>query len=395
MTRTSRGSMPLSPGPQPEPEASAHSEHVRTHLRDAIETAGGWLSFADYMAFALHAPGLGYYAAGAAKFGEAGDFVTAPELSPVFARAAAGQIDLLLSAQGGGAVLELGPGTGQFALDTLRECAQRKSPLTEYQLLEPSADLRERQRTRLESARLDRYPIRWLDRLPVAFDGVIFANEVIDALPCERFVLRAGRLLRLGVAIESNRFVWREREPRGDIAGDERFCEHGERVLAQASAAGLEWPEGYVGEWQRDLSEWIAALASSLRRGSVLLVDYGLPRLQLLHPDRYDGTLRCHYRHRAHENPFLWPGLTDITAWVDFTTVAEAAEASGLTVRGFATQTAFLLGSAVTIAPEEAAGARRLLLPGEMGEAVKCVWLTRDLEVDLPSFALQDLRHSL
>lgn len=365
------------------------------HLSAAIETAGGWLPFADYMALALYAPGLGYYAAGAAKFGAAGDFVTAPELSPVFARAVAAEIDRLLSAQGGGAVLELGPGTGQFALDALREWAMRGSPLNEYQLLEPSAELRERQRLRLESAAPDRYPIRWVDRLPTAFEGVIFANEVIDALPCERFVLREGRLRRLGIAIESNRFVWREREPRGDIAGDDRFREHGERVLAQARALGLDWPDGYVGEWQRDLSEWVAALAASLRRGSVLLVDYGLPRRQLLHPDRSDGTLRCHYRHRAHDDPFLWPGLTDITAWVDFTTVAEAAEASGLTVRGFATQAAFLLGSAVAIAPEEAAGARRLLLPGEMGEAVKCLWLTRDLDADLPSFALQDLRHSL
>lgn len=373
----------------------AHSERVRTHLRDAIETAGGWLSFADYMAFALYAPGLGYYAAGTTKFGEAGDFVTAPELSPVFARAVAGEIDRLLSAQGGGAVLELGPGTGRFALDALREWALRGSPLSEYQLLEPSADLRQRQRLRLEAQTPDRHPIRWLDRLPTDFDGVIFANEVIDALPCERFVLRAGRLLRLGVTIEAHQFVWRAREPRGEIVGDDRFREHGERLLAQVHAAGLEWPEGYVGEWQRDLSDWVAALAGSLRRGSLLLVDYGLPRRQLMHPERRDGTLRCHYRHRAHDDPFLWPGLTDITAWVDFTTVAEAATSSGLTVRGFATQAAFLLGSGVAIAPEEAAGARRLLLPGEMGEAVKCLWLTRNVETDLPSFALQDLRYAL
>lgn len=382
--------------PTPEWPAQQHSEAVRAAIVREIDSAGGWIAFSDYMQLALYAPGLGYYAAGATKFGEAGDFVTAPELSPVFARACASQFDPVLEALGGGDLLELGPGTGRFAFDVLQQFALRGTPLTRYALLETSPELRARQQSLLSATGVKQNALAWLERWPEGHEGVVFANEVLDALPCERFIVRSGNFWRLGVRVDAaGRFLWDARPASGESAGDAAFCAEAERLTAALVDSQIELPEGYVGEWQRDLRGWVQALAGSLRRGVVLLADYGLPRRQLLHPQRLEGTLRCHYRHRAHADPFLWPGLTDLTAWVDFTTVAEAAEAAGLAVAGFTTQSAFILGSSVSVAPEEAVGLRRLLLPGEMGEAVKFLWLSRDLEIELPAFALQDLRDSL
>lgn len=394
MTRSREGSMGVLP--QPGARALEHSDAVRALIRRTIDAAGGWIAFSDYMQLALYAPGLGYYAAGATKFGESGDFVTAPELSPVFARACASQFDRVFEALGGGSLLELGPGTGRFALDVLNDFLARGTPLSRYALLETSPELRARQRSLLAAADVDSETALWLDCLPEGHEGVVFANEVLDALPCERFVIRAGEFWRIGVRHDSQGgFLWEARPARGDVVGDDAFCEQAERLRASLTSAAIELSDGYVGEWQRDLAAWVRALAASLRRGAVLLADYGLPRTQLLHPQRLEGTLRCHYRHRAHADPFLWPGLTDLTAWVDFTTVAEAADTAGLAVSGFTSQAAFILGSGVGATPAEAAGLRRLLLPGEMGESVKFIWLSRELEVGLPAFALQDLRDSL
>lgn len=398
--------------PPPDADGAAQVEAVAAAIRERIDAARGWIDFAHYMALALYAPGLGYYSAGATKFGRDGDFVTAPEISTLFAEVLAAQIGSLLSACAAAApeVLELGPGTGSFAGLALRELAKRGSLPVAYNLLEVGADLRARQPARVsELAGLAADRARWLDTLPVNFTGVVFANEVLDALPCERFVVRDGSLQRLGVSIGAEgRFGWHARLPDGQCEGDEAFVAELASRLPSPLRARL--PEGYTGEFQPAIAPWIGALGALLRRGAVLLVDYGLPRRHYYHPQRSAGTLRCHYRHRAHDDPFVYPGLTDLSAWVDFTAVAEAALEADLEVSGFSTQAAVLLAGGIEArlaAALEACGddaiararlsqgAARLLLPGEMGESVKVMLLSRGIEAPAGAFALQDLRDSL
>ena len=419
------------PLPAPDAAAAAHSRRVAEAIDAALAAAGGWLPFAEYMRLALYAPGLGYYAAGAGKFGAAGDFVTAPEISPLFAETCAAAMDEALRGLGGGRVLELGPGTGRFAADALAAFAALGTPLAGYSLLEVSPDLRARQQALLAAASgaaggaasgaaPQGIATAWLDALPPPSRGVVFANEVVDALPCERFVMRGGAAWRLGVgrARGTPAFEWRARPPDGACAGDAAFAAAMVERLDALAAAGITLPEGYCGEFHPQLAAWVAALADAIEAGLLLIIDYGLPRAQLLHPDRVTGSLRCHYRHHAHGDPFLWPGLQDITAWVDFSALAEAGIAAGLEVAGFTTQAGFLLGGGIearlaarlAALPEAGAGAgagtgaaraalaqgaRRLLLPGEMGEAVKVMVLAKDCDALPGAFALQDLRRGL
>lgn len=412
--------------PAPEVQARLHSERVAECIAECISAAGGWLSFAEYMQLALYAPGLGYYSAGATKFGAAGDFVTAPMISPLFSRCCARRIARWLRLIGDGEVLEFGPGTGQFAADALGMLLESAPALHRYRLLEVGADLRERQHQLLSQVERGGIELEWLDTLPVDFRGVVFANEILDALPCERFVVQGGDWWRLGVGLASTpssavRFEWRARPADGACADDEAFRAAASRRSKEIGEVGVVLPEGYCGEWQVSLEGWFTALAAAMTRGVVLLADYGLPRRQLLHPDRMIGSLRCHYRHQAHGDPFFYPGLCDITAWVDFTAVAEAATQAGFEIAGFTTQAGFLLGAgidrelAAATAGLDAAdprhvafarGVRTLLLPGEMGEAVKFMLLTRNADgaapnpaidalADDPAFNMRDLRASL
>jgi len=268
-----------------------------------------------------------------------------------------------------------------------------------YAILEVSADLAERQKGRLQRLPPElRRRVVWLDRLPERpIRGVILANEVLDALPFRRFRLSGGAPRELGVAVEEGSYTLTEREaaPDEDLAN---------ACAALLSEQPLPLPEGYTSEVCLRTAPWIAGVARCLERGLMLLFDYGLPRAHYYHPQRTAGTFRCHFRQRVHDDPYINLGVQDITAWVDFTRVAEAAMACGLDVSGFCTQAAFLLATGVerllaasgAVEHARLAGqARRLLLPGEMGEAFKAVALTRDFDVALEGFALQDLRHSL
>jgi len=394
------------------PEEAEHSRRVEAAIRQRIAEAGGWIDFETFMNLALYAPGLGYYSAGAAKFGRAGDFVTAPEISPLFSRCVARQCEECLEALGGGEILELGPGTGRMASTVLSALAERDALPERYAILEVSADLRARQKE--EIARLParlRARVTWLERWPdEPFRGVVLANEVLDALACRRFVLHsrparhvsqlgvsAGGVSQLGVGVGPDGTL---REAEGPA--DPELRDAVSRLIAELPEM---LPEGYRSELSLRVAPWIASLSEVLARGVVLLFDYGLPRAHFYHPARRDGTLRCHFRHRAHDDPLVHVGLQDITAWVDFTRVAEAAAAAQLEVRGFATQAAFLLGTgieALVAEPVSAADrarvageARRLLLPGDMGEAFKAMALARDCDLPLAGFRHQDLRGSL
>jgi SAM-dependent MidA family methyltransferase len=381
-------------------EAQArHCTLMREHLAARIGASHGWLGFESFMEAALYAPGLGYYSAGAHKLGVGGDFTTAPELSPLFGACVARQCVEVLDVLGSGSILEIGAGSGRLAVDVLSRLeAQGQVPVA-YSILEVSADLRERQRSHIERHLphwLDR--ITWLDGPPKAeYDGVILANEVLDALPVVRFRWHRDRVDELGVALSEGRFVWEARPAGASMAAAcRRLAEH-----------GGDWDEGYVSEYCPRLAAWTNTVTRSLRRGAALWFDYGLPRSQYYLPERHEGTLLCHFRHRAHGDPFLYPGLQDITAWVDYTALAEASRAAGFTVEGFTTQSFFLAGLGVDQEMAALAGdeprefarlanqARRLMMPGEMGERFKAMAWQRGLDLQMSGFALQDLRHTL
>ena len=381
--------------PQPDANALAHSERLRQALLERIRQQGA-LSFADYMEQVLYEPGLGYYMAGAVKFGEEGDFITAPEVSPLFGATLANEIRGVLLHTGGG-ILEFGAGSGKLALSILQALSDVED-LT-YTIMEPSAELVSRQQQLLREA-LDEsvfQRVRWLDALPDAFTGVIVANEVMDALPVERFRKSDGKVMQLCVN-ESLETV--------SQAADETL-----QAAVEAIEADLGEPlcDGYQSEVCLLLKPWLASLSQTLTQGVVLLIDYGYPRREYYLPERVQGTLACYYRHRTHDDPFQWPGLQDITAHVDFTAVAEAAVAQELDLLGYASQSAFLLDNQLLDLMEQesarsdsemqkialARAVKTLTLPGEMGERFQVMALGRGYDLRLQGFSTQDLSYRL
>ena len=395
--------------------AAEHSTRLRDHIAAEIQDAGGWLSFERFMDLALYAPGLGYYSGGAAKLGAGGDFTTAPEVSRLFGACMAVQCAEVLRETSAGTVLEIGAGSGRLAADLLGRLETLNQLPQNYWILEVSADLRQRQREHLEK-RLPQliHRVHWLDRPPEeSFDGVILANEVLDALPVARFRWRLEKVEELGVKIRGGA---RGRAQGGGPAGTPVLeFEWGARpanaamlnACRELSAASGPWDDGYVSEYCPRLGAWTRAVTQSLRSGAVFWFDYGLPRAQYYLPERHDGTLVCHFRQRLSDDPFANIGLQDITAWVDFTRVAEASREAGFELAGFTTQAHFLAGLNIDQEMQLAAGgdanhfarlanqARQLMMPGEMGERFKAMAWLRGLDLPLSGFALLDLRHSL
>ena len=376
----------------------AHEARLAADLRAEIAAAGGWISFARFMERVLYAPGLGYYAAGAHKLGAGGDFITAPELSPVFGRCVASQCAEVLASLGGGGILELGAGTGSLAVEVLREL-ERVGVLPErYEILEPSPDLRARQQQAVASLRPAlRDRVVWLDRIPVEpFRGVLLANEVLDALPVERFRIAAsGAVESLGVCVAGAGFGWSARPASAELA-------------AAVADLGVVLPTGFVSELALRQGAWLASVTAPLGAGVALFFDYGLRRADYYAADRDGGTLACFHRHRRHDDVFANLGLQDLTAWVDFTRVAEGALDAGLEVAGYTTQAHFLLGTgfeshlaalrAQTDPAREplcAGAAARLVLPSEMGERFKCIALAREYPGGLAGFRLRDFTAAL
>ncbi len=362
----------LSDFPEPSAAALEVSAALAREIHAEIERAGGWLDFARYMELALYAPGRGYYSAGSAKLGLAGDFTTAPELTDLLGRALARTLRAELADCDAPVILELGAGSGALAAQILGALGDTR---VEYRILEPSADFRERQRGAL--AHLGGR-VAWLDRLPdQPFGGAVIANEVLDALPVSCFVKRGGRVLPRGVVARGGGFAWADGERNEELAA---------AVAALERALGQHLPDGFRSELAPFLPAWLASVTAPLARGCALFVDYGLVRREYYHPQRASGTLICHYRHRAHADPFLYPGLQDITAWVDFSACADAARAAGLEVAGFTTQTQFLLAMLAAEPPlaavdgpslRELSALKTLVLPGEMGERFKVLALRK------------------
>ncbi len=376
--------------PAPEPVSKAHSDRLLEIIKQRI-LASGPMPFVQYMQMALYEPGLGYYSAGAQKLGATGDFVTAPEISPLFSYCLARQCQQVLEIVGGGDILELGAGSGVMAADMLLELERLQSLPNHYYIVEVSADLRERQQHYLSqhcSHLMDK--ISWLDALPQqGFRGVIVGNEVVDAMPVHKFQMNNG-IKEFYVGLNDGELVWCIAEP--STAELEHYV------------AGMELAEGYESEVNGLLKPWVASLADCLQQGLILLIDYGFPRHEYYHHDRSMGTLMCHYRHRAHSDPLIYPGIQDITAHVDFTAIAEVGSEQGLAVKGFTHQAAFLinLGLGEYMQGEymqnesmqsesmnyikKAQQIKILTMPSEMGELFKAIALARNVDEPLNGF---------
>ncbi|WP_313494800.1 SAM-dependent methyltransferase [Stenotrophomonas sp.] len=385
--------------PTPDSDALAHSEQLAAHLRAEILAQGGAVPFSRFMELALYAPGWGYYSAGASKFGAAGDFVTSPEIGALFAATTANAVAPVLKQLGPQArMLELGGGSGAFAEVMLKRLLELDALPERYAILEPSADLRERQRERLERALIPPVfaLVEWLDRpFDDDWDGVLFANEVIDALPTPRFLADEGEIYEETVELDGEgRFV------RGAQPADQLMLaavRHVERYLERPFA------HGYRSEVLPQLPYWIQAVAGGMQRGAMLFVDYGYSRSEFYQSERNDGTMRAFYRHRVHNDVFLWPGLQDITASVDFTALAEAGTNAGFDLAGYSNQANFLLGNGITDLLLQAEARtdevgqlrlrdqlKRLTLPTEMGERFQVMGFSRDVDMSA-AFLLGDL----
>jgi SAM-dependent MidA family methyltransferase len=387
----------MPPLPAPDPSALEYSEKTAALIETEIEAAGGWIPFSRFMELTLYAPGLGYYSAGMHKFGAAGDFVTAPEISALFGRTLARQAAQVLELTAGN-ILEIGPGSGRLAFDLLSELEQLGQLPERYFLLEVSADLRQRQQQLLAQFAPR---VIWLDALPASFSGLIVGNEVLDAMPVHLVAWRENSLLERGVSMEDGHFSWSERT----LTSGELFD-----VAASLTPAHFslplkgEGPEGgnYVSEIGLAARGFVATLAGLLEKGVILMLDYGFGQGEYYHPQRNAGTLMCHYRHHSHDDPFTLPGLQDITAHVDFSAIAETGVSHGLKLLGYTSQAHFLINAGITdllalTSPEQASAylplasqVQKLLNPAEMGELFKAIALGKGLDAPLIGFGQGD-----
>jgi SAM-dependent MidA family methyltransferase len=382
--------------PIPAPEALAHSRRLHQLLVAEVRAAGGWLSFARFMEQLLYAPGLGYYAAGARKFGAAGDFITAPEMTPLFGKALSRQVAQVMAASAP-VVLEVGAGSGRLAADLLLALEKTGALPERYFILDLSADLRQRQREMIAAVVPHLLPrVEWLDRLPEGFSGIVVANELLDAMPAHVVAWREEGIFERGVVLgDSDSFEWNERPANGALL-----------AAAEEIGAQCSLPPGFESEISLAARSWAAEWGHRLDKGALLLIDYGFPRREFYHQQRGRGTLMCHYRHLAHPDPFYLPGLQDVTVHVDFTSIIAAAHASGLELLGYASQGQFLLNCGILDCLAEipqgttdyirAAGAvGKLLMPHEMGELFKVIAIGRGLDETLCGFTEGDQSHRL
>ena len=406
----------LPPLPEPDGDALAHSERLRALIREQIVVAGGGaIPFSRFMELALYAPGLGYYSAGAAKFGRAGDFVTAPELGPLFAECIAESLAPVLrqlrDADRGGDVtfMEIGAGSGAFAQDAITHLLTLDALPARYAILEPSADLRERQRTRLQAALAPEVFARvdWLDGpIDAPWHGVVFANEVLDALPTPRFTLYDGEVFEEHVALDARGNFERSDRPADAMLAT--AVRHVERQRDGSDEAEKRFPDGYRSEILPQLPYWLQAVIGPLQTGALLFVDYGHPRREYYHRDRRDGTLRAFHRHRVTSDVTARVGLQDITASVDFTALAEAGTDAGFEFTGYCSQASLMIGNGLeqrlaaheAVARDEAARyalrqqAQQLTLPGAMGERFQAMGFAREVDFGV-AFIAGDLSFRL
>lgn len=384
--------------PEPDEAARQHSALLTTKISTGIDQQGGILEFSDFMRMALYEPGLGYYMAGLQRFGWAGDFITAPELGDLFGICLARQCAEILEHLGGGSILEVGAGSGALAVSILTALESLNSLPETYQILETSADLilHQRQTIQRELPRLyDR--VQWLEQLPdEGFCGVIVANELLDAMPVSRFNIEQGKPVVAGVIDDNGQYQWQPMQPSAQVSA------YFDRYLA---SYGL--PEGYVSEINLNAEAWIATVAERIKRGALVLIDYGYPGREFYHPQRNRGTLMCHYRHQMHDNPLILIGLQDITSHVNFSAIKTSGEGAGLKLLGYTQLAHFLMSLGLLDIAQGQNGldsdldmritqqVKKLTLPSEMGELFKVIAMGRGIDIPLAGFSLQDSRQKL
>jgi len=384
--------------PLPGEVAQAHSENLIALIKSELDKNGGAISFQHYMELALYAPGLGYYAAGSSKLGEEGDFITAPEISSLFSRSLANAI--LPALNDDEIILEVGAGRGRMAVDILLYLKQQNKLPKEYWILELSADLKERQQETI-AKNIPEFlgQVIWLDELPEHFSGVVVANELLDAMPVQLFQKTENDINEINVVWQDDHFAFQFQS-----SFDERLVHRVKNIEAELTR---EFDSDYLSEINFSAEDWIKSVAERLQSGIVILIDYGFPRHEYYHPQRNQGTLMCHYRHRTHPDAFVYPGLQDITAHVDFTAMADAALEADMSVLGYTNQANFLMGAGLLELAglaeqsgnqqqmEMAAQVKKLTLPHEMGELFKVIGFSKNCDVILPAFEFHDMRSGL
>ena len=382
--------------PLPSEEARAHSIRMLEYLKSLIQDAGGRISFQAYMSAALFAPQLGYYRCGTEKFGAAGDFITAAEISPLFAQCLANFKTQLACANN---ILEVGAGSGKLAAGILQHLQQQDALPENYFILELSDELRQRQQQTLCAVVPDYVEkVVFLNDIPSGYDGLVLANELLDAMPVRRFRLKENNLYEQYV-------IWRdgvlcyEDVPSQDVRLQARVDD----IKKQCE---IENSRNYLSEINFVAEDWVKTLGQKINKAVMLLIDYGYPRSSYYHQQRHMGTLMCHYQHRTHPDPLILPGIQDITTHVDFTAIADAALEVDMEVAGFTTQGYFLLniGLLTALDPQQhqskeyvmlANEVKKLTLPGEMGEHFKVLCLSKGLDTPIPGFDMHDMRHLL
>jgi len=386
--------------PEPTAEEKQHTQKMLDYIKQQIETAGGWIDFAHYMQLALYAPRLGYYSGGQQKFGESGDFITAPEVSPLFAQTLAKPVAEVLSKMAGGCVIEFGAGSGKLAADLLAELQLQNALPEKYLIIELSAELKHRQQQTLQQYIPELIDcVEWLNALPEKpLNAVVLANEVLDAMPVQRFVNTAQGMQTLGVGLSNNVLHFTEAAASRDLA---HSVKHIEQDIDRA------FSEGYTAEINLNIQPWLQSISDILNQGAVYLIDYGYPRSEYYAIERHMGTMMCYYRHRALEDVFYLPGLMDITAFVDFTAVAEAGLEAGFDINGFTSQANFLINCGLAQRVEQQMSddikkqiplvqqMKTLTLPSEMGERFKVMGLNKNLDMIVPGFEMRDFRNRL
>ena len=384
--------------PEPDEIAQLHSTRLCALIAAEIEHSGGVISFRRYMEMALYQPGLGYYMAGARKFGAEGDFVTAPEISPLFSDCIAAQCQQVLEhLDTPSSILEFGAGSGRMAADILARLEQQQSLPDHYYILELSPELQQRQRQTIKQTVPHLLAsVTWLDTLDgLQLHGIVIANEVLDAMPVQRFRVTSRGLKELGVGYQQQqRFCWLELEADQPL----------ENKLANLA---VELPSDYHSEINPALGSWMASVSTLLEKGAVILMDYGYVASEYYHPERCEGTLIGHYRHQVLDDPFVYPGLQDLSASVDFSAVADAGEQAGLNLDGFTSQALFLMSlglddlysARVTESSLDrlklAQQIKKLTLPSEMGERFQVIGFTKSIDLPLRGFSLRNQLHRL
>ncbi|BAN24413.1 putative uncharacterized protein [Caballeronia insecticola] len=390
--------------PAPGADALAQSDALADLIRGRIAAARGWLPFDLYMDLALYAPGLGYYGGGAMKFGrladDGSDFVTAPELSPLFATTLARPLAQALQQSGTRELMEFGAGTGKLAAGLLTALTDLDVPFDSYSIVDLSGELRERQRETLaKEAPALAAKVKWLDALPDRFEGVVIGNEVLDAMPVRLVVRKLGAWHERGVVVLNGRFAFDDRP----ITPDAQI----ELIDAAIDESADEPFAEYLTETHEAALAFTKTVCTMLTRGAAFFIDYGFPQREFYHAQRAAGTLMCHYRHRAHTDPFLYPGLQDITAHVEFTGIAEAGVETGADLLGFTSQARFLMNAGITDVLSEldpsdvrrflpaANAVQKLLSEAEMGELFKVIAFSRGIPGTLDAFAVGERSHTL